>query len=152
MLELTCEPYRMREAPRDTDRDLLRLGNFWSESSLFRETPYPESKVTHDGTFERPQALFVGSSFVWSLLRFLNKHHITRRNVFYYYYNSLYSFPGKKDAKFNREDVNWERDVFTKQAIVLEINAAVVQSVGFGFLEDADREIDRALAKEATQG
>jgi len=50
------------------------------------------------------------------------------------------SYPGGKST-IDPKRLDWRGEVFAKQAIVIEVNASVVDQVGFGFLEDAERVI-----------
>ena len=138
-LELHCDAYTMKPPVRQ-DRDLLDVANVWSEASLALPVPYMDARVEARGRLQRPSVLFVGSSFVWHILDYVNRYNLHRRDTFYYYYKARMSYPGGKST-IDPKRLDWRGEVFAKQAIVIEVNASVVDQVGFGFLEDAERVI-----------
>jgi alginate O-acetyltransferase complex protein AlgJ len=145
MLDLRCTPVTMRSAPVGKDRDLSDLANLMFEERLFRPTPYSASHVVPTGhPIARPSVLLVGSSFVWAILGFLGEHRIVSpRTSFFYYYSSRVPLVGA-GKPLDRAKLDWNADVFSRSAVVIEVNAAVVQHVGWGFLEDAERVIQAA--------
>lgn len=142
-LELRCEPTVLdpQPRPRSSDRDLADLANLWFEEELFQPTPYAQARVIRRGRPRLPSVLFVGSSFLWQLVYYEMSYGLQARDTMYYYYKARISYPTRSRTPLRPELVDWERDVFRKQAVVIEINAAVVQNVGWGFLEDAERVI-----------
>jgi hypothetical protein len=140
-LELECEPIVIAAQPKGSDRDLADLANLWFEQALFQPTPYARAHVVQRGHVRRPSVLFIGSSFLWQILDYENGHGLQSGNTFYYYYKARISYPGRARTALDHQRVDWERDVFRKQAVVIEINAAVIPNVGWGFLEDAERVI-----------
>jgi hypothetical protein len=140
--ELRCDPPVLQPAPSGTDRDLADLANLWDEEALFHPTPYSAGHArTHRGDHQL-SVLFVGSSFVWNILSFAKRLRLYRHYSFFYYYNTRHDYPGGR-SPIDRERLDWANDIFTRQAIVLEVNASVVDEVGWGFLEDAERAIAR---------
>jgi acetyltransferase AlgX (SGNH hydrolase-like protein) len=140
-LGLGCERYVMRDGPTGSDRDLSDLANLWFEEELFQPTPYAQARTIAHGKLQRPSVLYVGSSFLWQILDYENHYGLQQRDTFFYYYKARVAYPGRKRTALEPEHVDWQRDVFAKQAIVIEINAAVVEHVGWGFLADAERVI-----------
>jgi hypothetical protein len=140
-LELQCDPVVMAGEPKGTDRDLADLANLWFEEELFQPTPYARPRVAQRGHVRRPSVLFIGSSFLWQILDYENRFGLQSRDTFYYYYKARISYPGRARIALDPQRVDWEGDVFRKQAVVIEINAAVIPNVGWGFLEDAERVI-----------
>ena len=142
LLALRCGRYVMHDAPRNPDRDLLRLANLWLPERLHQPTPYSKVSVGRKRGAKRPTFLLVGSSYAWALLNFLESYRIDEEeDTFFYYYRTKFLYPGKKRSQLDRTVLDWEKDVFGKNAIVIEINASAVQNVGWGFLEDAERAI-----------
>jgi hypothetical protein len=41
----------------------------------------------------------------------------------------------------DRKQLDWNNDILNREAIVFEVNASVVDEVGWGFLEEAERVI-----------
>ena len=137
LTHLTCEPVIMRDEPREGDLDLAQLCNIWWPGQLIHPTPYPKTKALHADGETRPTAVIIGTSFSWALLRFFDYHKVFKARDFYYYYQTNYSFPSGKIRKIDHANLDWEKDVFSRDAVIIEINEAVVWQVGFGFIEAA---------------
>jgi hypothetical protein len=129
--------------PIGLDKDIARLSNILFTRSLFTEYIYPEtSPVALTGSY-RPDMLLIGTSFCWNIIPYLEANRIFSRLDFYYYFNTDHSFPGKQRAPIDRNRINWNRDVFTKDIILIEINEIALKETGFGFLEAALHELNK---------
>ncbi len=137
MRNFSCEPVRLKDLPRKPDRDLLAICNLWDQSLLYRPTPYPVTKTLAEPGAFRPKVLIVGSSFVWSLLRFFEYHRIYRESDFLYYYKRKRTYPQLRNRKLDRNAIDWERDVFSNEMIIIEVNEVTVENAGFDFVPDA---------------
>lgn len=138
---LRCGRVRMKNVPGGTEHDLSNVANLWFESALFEPAPYPEVRPKPSATGDQPSLLVVGGSFVWALLSDFEKYGFTRNVDYLYYYSTWVHSPGRKKVPFDHAELDFPNDVFKHDAIVIEINASVVQKVGFGLLEDAERAI-----------
>jgi hypothetical protein len=136
---LRCGRPVMRGAPTGYDRDVADLANLWHEEALFRPTPYVRPRVKKQRRAHNPNLLFVGSSFVWGILAFAKQRLYTHYS-FFYYYNARQDFRGPRTV-IDRKQLDWNNDILNREAIVFEVNASVVDEVGWGFLEDAERVI-----------
>ena len=92
-----------------------------------------------------PTLLVVGGSFAFFIDDYLAMYHMNY--VIYRYYAREYDRRGMHPLV--RESIDWEQAVFSKQVILLEINAQFVHDVGWGFLEDAERAIQKARAEKS---
>lgn len=135
--EIVCERVTLRPTPRNTDFDLVQMANLWSADFFKRPTPYPQSRTVEPPDAYRPRVLFVGTSFVWSILRFAERHKLYAQADFWYYYNRLRRYPGGHQRPLQRQRINWETDMLAKDLVVIEINVAAMENAGFEFLEDA---------------
>ncbi len=148
---VSCKPVRVRPEPEPGEHDLSTVANLWFESALFQPTPYPDArpKVAKGG--DQPSLLIVGGSFVWALLHDFERFKLTRSVDYLYYYSRWVHSPGGKRTPLERDQLDFEHDVFRHDAVVIEINASLVQKVGFGILEDAELAIQRSAAPGATR-
>jgi len=138
---LRCEAPTWESEPSGTDRDLLDLANLLFPKQFYRPTPKVASRVVSvRGEHERPSVLFVGSSFVWAIWNRWQRLG-SRKTAFYYYYSSESSLSGVRNRPLDHSRIDFPHQVFGRTAVVIEINAAVVDQVGFGFLEDAEKAI-----------
>ena len=136
-----CDSINFKERPKDYDLDLVRICNVWDPKRTFQLTPYVQAQKIKDGEITKPKLLFVGTSFLWSTLRYLDRYRITRSNRFFFYFDKVRKWPEGTFRKFDRGAVDWTKSVFSNDAIILEINMAVVQNVGHGFIEEAIRQL-----------
>lgn len=142
LTHFTCEPLKIRDKPRATDLDLLYIANLWDNSFYHQKTPYPKTEAILAEELYRPKVLFIGTSFVWSILRFLDFHKVYHYSDFLYYYNRLRNYPSGRQETIKREAINWEEQIFTNNFIVIEINLASIQEAGFEFLEEAIQHLE----------
>ncbi len=129
--------------PMGLDKDVARLGNLLFTRSLFTEYIYPETYPGAQAGSYRPDILMLGDSFCWNIIPYLESNKVFSRLNFYYYFNTDHSFPDKKHAPIDRTRVNWNRDVFNRDIILIEINEIALEEVGYGFLETALSALDR---------
>jgi alginate O-acetyltransferase complex protein AlgJ len=130
--------------PQGSDRDLAALLH-----TIFMPTDYP----TPHPFFRRFPAdikpagsiVIVGGSFNHRIVNMLNEQKIFAQMDFYYYYRrDLRTFPKdiKREKAFSVEKLDWEKDIFSRDIVVLEINEAVFQGGHVdAFLEDALRNL-----------
>jgi len=129
--------------PIDLDKDIARLGNILFTRSLFTDYRYPATYPDAPANAFRPNALLVGSSFCWNLIQYLDQNNVFSRLNFYYYFNTDWVYPGRIRHAISRDSINWNRDVFTKDIIIVEINEIQMHEAGFGFIEAALNALDR---------
>ncbi|MBT3418744.1 MAG: hypothetical protein HN726_02980 [Candidatus Magasanikbacteria bacterium] len=118
------------------DRDLLELINVWDTSPLDSLTPHPLYHSETEGKF-LGDFLFVGDSFSWILLDILDGAHMYNSRDFYYYFKQHDTYPEKSSTSINRSNINWEKDVFSRDAIILEVNETAPLPLWFGFVDEA---------------
>lgn len=123
--------------PIELDKDVARLGNILFTRSLFTEYRYPVTGPDSGSGAYRPDILLVGSSFCWNILYYLDMNNTCSRINFYYYFNTDYSYPGKRKGMIDRDGVNWERDVLSRDIVIIETNESQIREAGFGFIEKA---------------
>jgi hypothetical protein len=137
LIKIDCSSLEWDDRPRLHDKDLAELINVWDPSPTFEKMPYPRSRSVRDGSEERPKAIIIGSSFVWPLLYYFDRHKIFSRRDFYYYFKTNHTWPPKAPVPIDPQTIDWEGKVFSRKAIVIEINQAVVNQAGFGFIDQA---------------
>lgn len=131
----TCEPIKVFDVPRATDRDLSRITNLWDPTPLYGPTPYPVTKTLAKGGEFQPRVLFVGSSFLWSVLRFMDYHKVYSKRDMYYYFRTNHAYPSGRRRSIN--ETTWQKNLLKNNFVVIEINESKVREVGFGFVEEA---------------
>jgi len=137
LIKVDCSNLVWSDQPRLHDKDLAELINVWDPSSTFERLPYPRSKSIRSGGEFRPKIIIVGSSFIWPILHYLDRHKIFVRRDFYYYFRTNHSSPPPKQTPIDPASLDWEQKVFSRKAIIIEINQAALSQTGFGFIEHA---------------
>jgi hypothetical protein len=137
MQKVICDPPLVDSKPYGTDRDLLDLINIWRESDVYGVTPHPAfTTPTSTGSWY-PHILYVGDSFVWTLAEVLHAGKVAPTQEVFYYYKSMSSYPDNVRSEIVTSTLDWERDVFSKDVIIIEANETGLGKIGFGFVEDA---------------
>ena len=135
LIRFTCEPIKTKYPPRSEDLDLVAIANLLFAERTFRPAPYPESQTIKQGDEYKPKVLFVGTSFVMSILRFLGRHDVLEQSLYYFYYNQVMDSRTGAFQMLNRKKIDWQKRVLSKDLVVIENNQAA--RVGFRFLDDA---------------
>lgn len=132
---------RYSPIPEDTDKDLLDLANLWLPQLLYEELPYPRTLRPRDLMRLRdryqPRVLVVGSSFSYLLVKYLDQFHLCSKLDLYYYFKSFQSLPSGEHGTLDPRKLDWDKDVFSHEVIILEINETILQAAGFGFVDAA---------------
>lgn len=137
-ININCEPVLERTTAAPYDKDLALLLNIWSLKPFSEQRlGYPQSSGVKLQSSTRPNVVIVGDSFLWTVLNYFDKHRIFKNRAFYYYFKTNYSYPKGVKVPIDREALDWENYVFSKDAIIVEINEAAIEQIGFGFIEDA---------------
>ena len=137
MKKFACAPYVLTYPPRGWDLDLVRIANLLFPERTYKPAPQIEPRTLADGDEFKPRILFVGSSFVFSVLNHFKKHEIAEDFTFYFYYRQVRDSSHRQLRALRRQDIDWERDVFSHDVIVLERNMASIGDMGFSFVKDA---------------
>ena len=134
---LGCEKTEIENKPRAHDKDLAELMNLWNKARFYEPLPYPQAYATVTENTERPPVVFVGSSFMWPILYYFDKHKTFETREFLYYFKRRFSFPSRKEQPIDKQNFDWQKIVFNKKAIVIEANETGIGDFGWGFVEEA---------------
>lgn len=149
LTQLDCTPSEQEKLPRGTDKDLAEIANLWDPTAFYDKLSfYPKRQQPDPSAVLRPKMLFVGSSFIWPLLQHMDQAYVYSHRDIYYYYQSNTVFElvdrhGKLDSRqipavpINKAGIDWNKDVFAKDVIVIETNVSAIEHTSHGFLADA---------------
>lgn len=140
LFDLSCDPVTTDYLPSGIDQDLARLTNIWGSRSLVGLTPHPSIQITAPRDAFRPSVLFVGDSFVWSILDTLKSPNTFSSPEFYYYY-SKQGLTDTSLKEIDKKNLDWEKNIFSKDALIIEASMSALPTIGFGFAEDALKHI-----------
>jgi hypothetical protein len=135
--EIICSPISYRLIPKDQDLDLIAMANLLNKKFYLQATPYTKSSKIIPNNVFRPKVLFVGTSFIWSILNYLEKHKVYSASDFWYYYNRVRKYPISKQRPLDRTKIDWNGSFLNYNFVILEINIALIENIGFEFLDDA---------------
>lgn len=140
---INCSKVVESPVPKLMDRDLTELVNLWRPEPMRELLGYPKrGKLVSKGE-DKPRLLFVGSSFLWTILHYFDKFKAYTERDMFYYYSTNYRHTGEK-IKLDRAAIDWPAQIFVKNAVILESNEAAVEGIGYGFVEDAIAALERA--------
>lgn len=149
LLTFACAPYEFRYPPASAERDLVAIANLLFPNATYRPAPYAPVDTTPQPGAYRPKLLFVGTSFNFAIMDQLEKRQAAEDVNLYFYYRQLRNHSGKF-LGFDRFGINWEKSVFSNDAIVLESHTAGLGAVGYAFVSDALAQLQKE--KKQQQG
>ena len=134
---LSCDPFSVRSHPISADKDLLDLANVWFPGELIKPVPNPSDRVTMDRETLKPNLLFEGTSFLWALMRVLDKHKVYSQRDMYYYFKRKFSFPLRREVMIDKAKIDLKAELLKRDAVVIEINEAFPKYTGHGLIPAA---------------
>jgi alginate O-acetyltransferase complex protein AlgJ len=129
---LYVEALTVDEKPQGSDADLAK-GLHLLFPPLAYVVPHPviraarASRAGSSGRTCKGTVAVIGGSFCDMVLDILEKNGMYDSIDFYYYFRtSLRTWPhdGRRESAFSAGAIDWDKDFFTKDAVVLEINEA----------------------------
>ncbi|MDA3898799.1 MAG: hypothetical protein PF482_21880 [Desulfobacteraceae bacterium] len=137
-IELIDKPFR-------EDADIARLANIFFPEQLFDDQYLcPQTSIqVKDKPPYKPEVLFVGGSFLWPILYYMDLHQVYSTRDMYYYFNQNYAYPRNTKTKIEKDAIKWENDIVHKDIIILEANGNILgPEIGSGFIEAALAALD----------
>ncbi len=133
--------------PQEADKDIANLMNLLFCKALAQKLPYPQIRVAPLPMDQRPDMLFIGDSFTHQIMDWMNQFKAARKIDFLYYNKRRFNYPPQdipgyflKQILYYGEAVtpdtmDWQTLVFSKDAVVLEINEVLLKDKGWGFID-----------------
>lgn len=134
LVNITCAPDTPQEVPYGTDKDLADLINIWTPEQTYGQTAYPT--ITGDNG-QKLDILMIGDSFSWTLINILENAGVYKDRDFYYYFSRNSQFPEGTFDPISEPNINWQTEVFAKDAIILEVSETGINNIGSGFVQEA---------------
>lgn len=140
--ELSCELVEgeSKEAS-GADVDLTRMVNLWDSSNSRGRVPVVKVSSDQSAEVYQPKILFVGTSFLWAMMDLMEKEQVYDFRDMFFYARNNYFYRGERSAnkKRGRVAIDYGPSVLQKlleyDAVVLEVNEALVLKAGFSFLD-----------------
>jgi len=138
MVHLRCDAVAAGAPPTSgAEVDMALLLNTWRFPKWDVQVPYPRYQpCAEDGT-RRPHLLIVGDSFAFGLIDLMHRHNVCDGLDLYYYFSTHYQYPGRSLTKLDKDNLDWERDIFSRDAVIIEANEVQLGSAAWGFIDRA---------------
>jgi alginate O-acetyltransferase complex protein AlgJ len=137
LINISCTPVVRDNEPYGHDIDLKNLINLWSDQEINSLSDHPTVTKDQDRYAYQPNLLFIGDSFSWQILSIMDDQSLYKERDFYYYYSRNDTYPEKTFDLIDKENFDWQSEVFSKDAIIMEINETIEPPFWFGFVDDA---------------
>ena len=137
--------------PKGADNDLGLLLNLWHYPGASVPAPYPRPVIPDRGAKHRPSILFVGDSFVFTLLDVIRAGDLSPLCHLLYYNKRLFTYRDTNHETdhalipnwpVSGDEFDWNALVLGKDAVVLEVNEIRIGEIGWGFIDDALRRLE----------
>ncbi len=137
---LVCDPPVVDNEPIGTDRDLSELLNIWTDKVVDGPTPHPLLTATGTKNAFQPRVAAIGDSFIWTLASVTEAAKLYKVNDIYYYFETRRQYPAAPEPNI-REKIDWKKDFWTKDVIIIETNEVAANTIGYGFVDAALAEL-----------
>jgi len=138
--QIECDKFELKMPPTEADTDLLEIANLLFPARLLKPSPVVIGGTRNDGTPEsnikRPRILLIGTSFLFAIQKNLEKHKLAEKSPLFFYYRQTRDVSTKSFHNL-RKNFNWEKDILSYDAIVIESNQASIGKIGHGFVDHA---------------
>jgi len=140
------------DRPAGLDADIVDLMNIWNRRGLAGPQVHPVLEPEAPADALRPDILFVGDSFIFGLTPHLEAMDCYRRRDTFFYFNRRQTWPDGTDTPLDRARLDWDRDVFDRDAVVIVYSAMSLPTVNRGFLTGALAHTARARGAAPAPG
>jgi alginate O-acetyltransferase complex protein AlgJ len=139
---IVLESVAIDRNPRGSDRDFADLLNLVS-APLGYEVPHPVIVPEHLPRRDL-RAVFVGGSFLDLPMKLLAETEIFEQLDQYFYFDLILRRHSEgEEGPIERDEIDWEAEIFSADVVVLEANIALFASEYITkFLDDAMRHLD----------
>jgi len=135
--QLRITGIRVDRTVHGTDYDLGNLLNLWFNRSPAGPQTHPVFTTDTQGAAQRPNLLLLGDSFVHTLAEILLSENLCRKQDTLFYYKRRFVIPRQNGEPIDRDALDWEKELFARDAVIIEINEYWLPRIGFGFIPDA---------------
>lgn len=128
----------------DGETDVAELINAWSVGRGDWNYPRPEFTLRDTGGALLPRVVLVADSFGYIPARILCDTRAIKSLDYYYYFKSHYQARGRlrHTGSMDPDQLDWEKVIFSADAIVLLATESSTPKIGFGFVEHALKRLE----------
>lgn len=140
---LVCTNVVEDSIPYGTDNDLGELLNLWPRHSLAGPQVHPQFESRTGAGGRKANFLLVGDSFGLTLAQIMESENLVERCDLLFYYNRRFVFPGEVQTPFDRRRLDVRTEILGRDAVILAVNEYWFPNIGFGFVQDALRALEK---------
>ena len=94
------------------------------------------------GSLPSALLLFLTSILV-VLFHYLEKHQVYSERDFYFYYKQNIKYPANTCNPIDRRNLDLKREILGKDIVVIETNETALNVLGYGFVENALKALEK---------
>jgi hypothetical protein len=138
LMYFSCSPVKIKKT-RTSDLDLLRLCNLLISDSFQIPAAYPVTKAKKPVGAFKPRIMFLGDSFMWPIIRFIEWHKVYKSIDMLYYYNTVHHFPGGSKFSVQRDKDAWMEMLLKQDLVVIQASVARLNNLFPRFFDDIEK-------------
>lgn len=127
--------YNTDAKPEGTDNDLGELLNLWFTDKMKRGQVHPVFRYLPGK--RKPNLLMIGDSFSFTLIRIMETEHLFEQCDLLYYFKRRFSWPAGTNDPIDFSTLDLQRELLSRDAVIIEINEYWLPQYGFGLLRPA---------------
>lgn len=136
MPKLDCRLGKIKKTPFHMDRDLTQVANLIYPEQIYLKVPRTLSRIKDNFVYkQKPKVLFIGTSYMWGILRYFDKHSYFKIRDFIYYFKTLHKKSGKVVKDFKCDKKKFKEYLMNFDEVIIEVNETSLDSLGQGFLK-----------------
>ena len=121
--------------------DLFRIANVWW--NLPTDVPVNEVVGRPGGAAFQIPTLFVGSSFLWKVVRISHDLEVFRPSLFYYYDKTIFETEHETIiGKVQPYTEGWRSDTWSKKLFIVDVLETYLPAQGLDFLDEIEKDAD----------
>jgi len=125
----------------DEEYDLFRLLNIWAPRPA--DVPVYVVDGKKGGEPFKVPTLFIGSSFLWKMVRLSRELEVYRPSLFYYYDRTVFETEHETIVgKVEPFTPKWREETFSKDLYVMDVLETYLPVQGQDFLSELEKELD----------
>ena len=140
------------------EADLGGLLNLWDTALTSPVTDYPVFDISLADNTEKPSLLIIGDSFLFTLIDIVERASLSREVDAWYYFKRHYKYRFEEeyaadryvvvDALIDKKTIDWQKELFGKDLVVLVATEYWLPELGFSFIEETSSAIEKLTGEQ----
>lgn len=133
LVQFTCDAVTVDCRTTGTDNDLGDVLNLWTPWVTKGPTPHP--RIVSTGGQWRPNVLWVGDSFSWTLTELMDTHRVYRRRDMLFVFGRKMTYPEGRSYPIDPGTFDWPRELADRDILIIETNEARLSELAYYFVD-----------------